>query len=734
LLYHGGRYLIVIDDVWETQSWGIIKRALVNNNNGSRVLITTRTHEVAREAGEVFKLQPLSNENSRKLFFARIFDGESKISDPEPDDEILDKILRKCDGIPLAIITMASLLVGKPREEWSEVHRSIGFGRSKENRQVENTMKILSFSYYDLPPHLKTCLLHLSVFPEDYFIEKDPLIWMWVAEGFIKQGMPSFEIGERYFNELVNRSMIQLVEEKMDGTMVCGCHVHDMVLDFIRSISSQENFVTILDNNKEFGASSSSWQGRFARRLVLQNNDRIMEARMDMQQLRSFLSFMCDIDKGVPLSSFKFVRVLYIRQTSMGEMKRRHLEHLRNLLHLRYLRLIGSGMDELPQEVGTLRFLQTLDVQRYPGRVWKLITFSVGLLTRLSCLRLRNAVGTVPDGIGTLMSLQELEIYCYVETGEADPSVRRFAKELGSLRELRVLRAGLPSGLSSDVRLQVDMVESLRKLEKMEHLSLRTLCTPARRPAADTAAWEAAGFRLSPQLRQLYLCWICFSAFPSFCIKPSNLPNLSHLSLNVDGIDEQDLRILGGLPELRSLELYVQSSAQVVVCNNPTTTDASGDGHLFKKLTRCDLWYRSELRLVLPSRDASFRMHKVRASMLLGSEKTKDGVGIAPTLLPSAQELEFEVRMWEFKDGNDGDCGSLGLLEYFASLEHVSVGIVYKGASDADEDEVEEAEVEEVEAALVEEVEAAMWRAADVHPNRPTVEVTCTSCIMIFDS
>ena len=138
--------------------------AIVENNNESRIIVTTRTHEVAREAGEVYKLQPLSNENSRKLFFARIFGGESKISDPQLDADVLDKILRKCDGIPLALITMASLLVGKPREEWSEVHRSIGYS-SKGNRQVENTMKILSFSYYDLPPHLRTCLLYLSVFP-----------------------------------------------------------------------------------------------------------------------------------------------------------------------------------------------------------------------------------------------------------------------------------------------------------------------------------------------------------------------------------------------------------------------------------------------------------------------------------------------------------------------------------------------------------------------------------------
>ncbi|KAG2564240.1 disease resistance protein RGA5-like [Panicum virgatum] len=82
-------YFIVIDDIWKTQSWEIIKLALVENNNVSRVIITTRTHEVAKEAGEVYKLQPLSNENSRKLFFARIFGGESKISDTQPNDEVL---------------------------------------------------------------------------------------------------------------------------------------------------------------------------------------------------------------------------------------------------------------------------------------------------------------------------------------------------------------------------------------------------------------------------------------------------------------------------------------------------------------------------------------------------------------------------------------------------------------------------------------------------------------------
>jgi len=129
--------------------------------------------------------------------------------------------------------------------------------------------------------------------------------------------------------------------------------------------------------------------------------------------------------------------------------------------------------------------------------------------------------------------------------------------------------------------------------------------------------WEAAGFLLPRCLRQLVLAnWVIFSRFPSLCINPSRLPNLSHLYLRVKDIDEQDLRILGGLPELRSLELDVQSTAQVV-CNNPTT-DAAGDGHPFKKLRLCNLWF-SKLRLVLPSNDASFCMEAVTASMLLGS-------------------------------------------------------------------------------------------------------------------
>jgi disease resistance protein RPM1 len=483
--------------------------ALVENNCGSRIIVTTRIQEVAEEAGEFYKLQHLSDDNSRKLFFARIFGGESKSSDQHLDDDVSKNFLSKCGGIPLAIITMASLLVGKPMEEWSGVHRSIGFA-NKGNYQVENTEKIISFSYYDLPSHLRTCLLYLSVFPEDYFIEIRTLVWMWVAEGFVqeKQGMTSFEIGEGYFNELVNRSMIQMAEKEdmLASHLVittCGCRVHDMVLDLICSISSEENFVTILEKN---GGESSSSQGK-VRRLALQN-DRTLKANMEIQQVRSFISWEWDVDKGISPLSFKLVRVLALHGTYYSYYSDLEVP-FRNLLHLRYLRVSAASI-VFQAEIGTLTFLQTLDVGQAYGMAPTVTTMNVGLLTKLLCLRIRNYTETMPDGFGKLTSLEDLEMHYQ---GHEEAAFRRFVKELCGLRELRVLHLHIPHWWRDEREVQNDMVQSLCSLQNLEILALTIS------GFADGASWvwEAPpqGFLLSRRLQRLSIDWIVFLTSPT---------------------------------------------------------------------------------------------------------------------------------------------------------------------------------------------------------------------------
>ncbi|ONM27338.1 Disease resistance protein RPM1 [Zea mays] len=186
------RYFIVLDDIWDTKTWEIIKTAFPLTHCGSIIIVTTRINEVARECcrysdnGHIYNMRPLNMEHSAQLFYGRLFSPEEKC--PGHLQEISGQILEKCAGLPLAIIAMSGLLSskGRTRKEWDIVKDSMGRALER-NSDVQRMLEIISLSYLDLPPELRTCLLYLSIFPEDYTIDKDGLIKRWIGEGFIHE-------------------------------------------------------------------------------------------------------------------------------------------------------------------------------------------------------------------------------------------------------------------------------------------------------------------------------------------------------------------------------------------------------------------------------------------------------------------------------------------------------------------------------------------------------------------
>uniref|UniRef100_A0ACD5XVW7 Uncharacterized protein n=1 Tax=Avena sativa TaxID=4498 RepID=A0ACD5XVW7_AVESA len=539
-LLENRRYFIVIDDVWDLKAWELIECAMVKNNRGSRIIITTRITEVAVKTGHVYKLKPLSHDSSKELFYLRLFGGKEKCPYDQPT-EMTNKLLRKCGGVPLAIITIASLLVGKPLEVWPKVYTSIGFGDGV-NTDVENMRKILSFSYYDLPWYLRSCLLHLSIYPEDTFIRKDSLIWKWIAEGFVReeQGVSLFETGEGYFSELVNRNMVQPVEDNKNF-VICGCRVHDMVLDMICLLSKELNFVNIVDSNGKYSSSKGD-----TRRLVVQT--RVKEewdplANTSMLKVRSCYATMCDLGVMPTLSRFQVLRVVAMENCSFKEDRPYHLEHLRRLPQLRYLSFENTPISEIPGEIGYLKFLQTLDLR---GTRIKELPQSIGLLRKLKCLRADgNNVGiSLPDWIGNLTSLEELCLRITTTTATAtaqDDESSIF--QLGKLTELRVLICSFTGDLPQQSKKT--FVESICKLRKIQVLRFPGLWWSD----LDADTWNS--YEPPRHLRELFIL-SGFIRFPVW-IRSSPPLNLSTLHMKVHDLEEQDMAALGRLTELRAL-------------------------------------------------------------------------------------------------------------------------------------------------------------------------------------
>uniref|UniRef100_A0A6N2K1C7 NB-ARC domain-containing protein n=1 Tax=Salix viminalis TaxID=40686 RepID=A0A6N2K1C7_SALVM len=206
----------------QKNAWGAFQHALPNNNCGSRIMVTTRNTEVASTAcmdfpDRVFPLVPLSQEESWILFCKKIFPNNTC---PPHLKNISETILGRCEGLPLAIVSISGVLATKDKnklDEWEMVHRSLGAG-FENNDTLMNTRKILSLSYNDLPYYLKCCLLYFSIFPEGNPIGRMKLIRLWIAEGFVegKEGMTLEEVAEDYLNELIKRSLVR-VEATSDG-------------------------------------------------------------------------------------------------------------------------------------------------------------------------------------------------------------------------------------------------------------------------------------------------------------------------------------------------------------------------------------------------------------------------------------------------------------------------------------------------------------------------------------
>ncbi|VAI63674.1 unnamed protein product [Triticum turgidum subsp. durum] len=523
------RYFVVVDDIWDVDTWDIIKCAFPATSSTSRIITTTRLNNVAHSCcssfiGCIYNIRALDMVHSRHLFHGRLFKSDEDC--PSYLQEISEQILEKCLGLPLAIIAISGLLANREKTEdpWNQVKDSIGRALER-NPNVEGMMKILSLSYFDLPLHVKTCLLYLSVYLEDSTIKKKGLIRRWIAEGFIhsERRYTTYELGEKCFNELLNRGLIQPGKTNEYG-IVKSCRVHDTILDFIISKSIEENFVTLLG----VPILTIGKQMKVVRRLCLQGvkeeNSIVVTTGLVLSHVRSLIVGR-DLLEIPSLEEFRHLRVLDL---SYQPLEDHHLESIVRLFQLRYLNLKGTEISKLPEQIGRLGCLEILNLRR---------TYVLELPASIVNLRklkhlLVNEFVKFPDGIAKMEALETLE--------DVRVSIQPF-----------------------DFLCGLGQLKNLRNLQHNKAI-ISSLCKRGTQNLRSLIIWNDGDSLLHEEclcLSTLKDLTIYSWAFPQVPTWVSSLRNLQRLCHVVKGLKQGDLCTLGALPSLLVLYLVEETES-----------------------------------------------------------------------------------------------------------------------------------------------------------------------------
>ncbi|KAK8451627.1 hypothetical protein SEVIR_6G238500v4 [Setaria viridis] len=342
------RFLLILDDVWneDQNKWEDDLRPLLCSSiggSGSKIVVTSRSRQVASIMGTLppYELVCLSEDDSWELFSKKAF---SKGVQEQPEFVKIGRcIIKKCKGLPLALKIMGGLMSSKQQiQEWEAI---ADCNISDTDRGKDEVLPILKLSYKHLSPEMKQCFAFCSVFPKDYEMEKDMLIQLWIANGYVHEEgtMDLTQKGGYILNELAWRSFFQ------DVILVRGpyrqeinvCKMHELMHDLAKDVANEcANAEELIQQNLPV---NDIRHLHISQNYQLNKISQLLGGTMHLRTLLTAPSSYKDLMKSKLMPS----RALSIccGDTSIVDME------LTRTAHLRYLDLSGSNIVSLPNSI-----------------------------------------------------------------------------------------------------------------------------------------------------------------------------------------------------------------------------------------------------------------------------------------------------------------------------------------------------------------------------------------------
>ncbi|GLU15075.1 hypothetical protein SLE2022_316020 [Rubroshorea leprosula] len=399
-------FLLILDDVWnedpdkgEHFSSCLLK---ILKTTGSSIVITTRSGKVASTMESIpmqrYDMERLSDDACWLIIKEKFLRSSTETSMTPDLEAIGQDIAKKCGGLPLVASVIGGTLSRQTSvDKWKDIRDDKAWNLN--SRDGDKILSILKMSFNHLTSPLKKCFSYCSIFPKDFVIEKDDLVQLWMAQGFLYQPNESSvtmeDVGNDYFSDLLSNSLFQDVYRCKFGN-IRSCKMHDAVHDLALSVSKGDTFIwetgCIIDQDAKIRHL----------RVKHDKNERPIIPRAVAQRLHSL--FLEEVDVFISSAS--------------------------DLKSLRALKIVGAKGEQLPIILGKLKHLKYLDISRSKiktlptsfFKLYKLQTFRL-----MGCFHLqisdeiRNLISVrhvyfdseklMPREIGHLTSLQTLPLF-----------------------------------------------------------------------------------------------------------------------------------------------------------------------------------------------------------------------------------------------------------------------------------------------------------------------------------
>ncbi|CAM0948339.1 unnamed protein product [Alopecurus aequalis] len=240
----GKRFLLVLDDIWcneddDEQKLENLLSPLNLGKKGSKILATSRNKESFSYLGPGactdFQIKFLDDQTFLELFMHYALESTS----PNGLDQMELRSMGAEIAPKLKGSTLAACMVGG---QLRKKQNNIEFWRMALDCDLLNEMTgFVWWSYQQLDEHVRRCFSYCSIFPRKHRLDRDDLVKLWVAEGFIEADNLEEDlevVGQGYFDELLAASFIQ--ESKYGGKLFYL--VPYLMYDLVENVAGKDCF------------------------------------------------------------------------------------------------------------------------------------------------------------------------------------------------------------------------------------------------------------------------------------------------------------------------------------------------------------------------------------------------------------------------------------------------------------------------------------------------------------